>query len=83
MKNNDIVLGMKFAPQTRQINCKICAKCKIHVKPFKPLITQEKEILSLIYSDIGGPINVESISRARYFVTFMDDYSQYMLCNAM
>jgi len=86
IKNNDIVLGMKFASQTNEINCETCTKCKIHckaiVKPFKPSMTHEKEILSLIYSDICGPINVESVSGARYFI---GDYSRYtevvMLCN--
>jgi len=31
MKNNDIILGMKFASQINEINCEIYAKCKIHV----------------------------------------------------
>jgi len=33
--------------------------------------------LSLVHSDICGPINVESAGGARYFVTFIDDYSRY------
>jgi len=41
MKNNDIILGMKFASQTSEINCETCTKCKIHVKPFKPSTTRE------------------------------------------
>jgi len=64
---------MKFASQTSEINiskhCETCAKCKINVKPFKPFTIREKEILSLIYSDICGPINVESVGGARYFIT--------------
>jgi len=75
MKNNNIVLGMKFASQISETNCGTCAKCKIHVKSFKPSTTREKEILSLIHSDICGLINVESV--AGYFITFIDDYSQY------
>jgi len=78
MKNNDIVFGMKFASQISKINCETCAKCKIHVRPFKPSMTCEKKILSLIHSDICGPINVESVGGARYFLTFIDDYSRYM-----
>jgi len=73
MKNNDIVLGIKFAPQTSEINCETCAKCKIHVKPFKPSMMREKEILLLIHSNICDPINVESVSGTRYFLTFIDD----------
>jgi len=73
-----IVRGMKFAPQTMEINCENCAKYKIHVQPFKPSRTCEKEILSLIHSDICSTINVESVGGARYFLTFIDDYLQYM-----
>jgi len=39
---------------------------------------REKEILSLIHLDICDPINVESVGVARYFLTFIDDYSRYM-----
>jgi len=77
MKNNDIVLGMKFASQTSEINCETCAKYRIHVKPFKPP-THEKEILSLIHSDIFETRNIKSVGGVRYFLTFIDDYSRYM-----
>jgi len=40
-------------------------------------LRREKELLSLVHSDICGPINVESAGGARYFVTFIDDYSRY------
>jgi len=74
MKNNDIVLGMKFASQISEINCEICAKCKIHVKIHLNHSLREKEILLLIHSEICGPINVESVSGTAYFITFTDDY---------
>ena len=35
-----------------------------------------KEIHEVIYSDICGPIQVDSIGGNRYFVTFIDDFSQ-------
>jgi len=40
--------------------------------------TREKEILSLIHADICGPINVESVGGAQYFITFIDECLQYV-----
>lgn len=77
MKNNDMVHGMKFASKTSEINCEGCAKCKIHVQPFKPSSNREKRILGLVHSDICGFMSTESIGGAKYFVTFIDDCSRY------
>lgn len=55
----------------------ICNQSKLYTKPFKPLQNRETEVLSLIHSDICGPMNVESLERSRYFVTFIDDFSRY------
>lgn len=33
-------------------------------------------VLDYIHSDVFGPINVPSISRSLYFVSFIDDYSR-------
>jgi len=70
---------MRFASKASEINCEVCARCKIHVQPFKSSTTREKEPLSLVHLDICGPINVESAGGARYFVTFIDDYSRYTI----
>lgn len=76
-KNGDMVYGMKFTSKTNQIDCEVCAKCKIHIRPFKPSSTREKRILGLVHSDICGPMSIESIGGAKYFVTFIDDCSRY------
>jgi len=39
MKNKDIVVGMRFASKTSEINCEVCARCKIHVQQFKSSTT--------------------------------------------
>lgn len=35
------------------------------------------ELLELIYSDVCGPVRVESNDKAKYFVTFVDDLSRW------
>ncbi|KAL0116419.1 hypothetical protein PUN28_009806 [Cardiocondyla obscurior] len=76
IKVKDMVLGMNLASKTNEIDCEVCAKCKIHVKPFKPSSSRETSILGLVHSDICGPISTESIGGAKYFVTFIDDCSR-------
>lgn len=78
IKAKDMVLGMSLASKMNEINCEICAKCKIHVKPFKPSSSREASILGLVHSDICGPMSTESIGGAKYFVTFIDDCSRYI-----
>jgi len=77
MQSKNMVKGINFASKTNEINCEVCAKCKIHVQPFKPSSNREKNILGLIHSDICGPMSTESIGGAKYFVTFIDDSSRY------
>ena len=45
-------------------------------KPF-PKETRSSEILTIIHSDICGPLNVQNITGEDYFITFIDDYSIY------
>lgn len=77
MKNKDMVLGIQFASKTNEINCEVCARCKIHVQPFKSSSNREENILGLVHSDICGPMSTESLGGAKYFVTFIDDCSRY------
>lgn len=58
--------------------CEVCAKCKICVKPFpKKTENRSNGVLSLVDTDICGPMNKTSQEGARYFVTFIDDKSRY------
>ena len=38
--------------------------------------SKSKAILEVIYSDVCGPIQVDSIGGNKYFVTFIDDFSR-------
>jgi len=77
LKVRDIVKGIEFSTTTNKFQCDVCDLNKIHVQPFQPSKHRETEVLSLVHSDICGPMNVESLGGSRYFVTFIDDYSRY------
>lgn len=77
MINKDMVLGIKCATKSNDINCEVCAKCKINAQTFKSSLNREENILGLVHSDICGPMSTESLGGAKYFVTFIDDCSRY------
>ena len=40
--------------------------------------TRSKEFLGLVYSDLCGKINTQSLGGAEYFLTFIDDKTHYV-----
>lgn len=56
--------------------CVSCLKGKQVRKPFNNKGTRASHVLELIHSDICGPMETNSLSGARYFYTFIDDYSR-------
>jgi len=74
---NDLVTGMSINQKINDINCEICYRCKIHQLPYKRSSKRAKIVLELVHSDICGPIETESLDGAKYFVTFVDDFSKY------
>ena len=76
MANKQMVIGMD------KINgkpgfCNGCIKGKLKRAPFpeKDGITT-KNILDLIHTDVCGPFSTNSAGGAKYFVTFIDDFSR-------
>lgn len=72
-----MVTGLDIPLKMTAIPCKTCNRGKIHALPHQVSGTRAKNTLELIHTDICGPINVTSIGGARYFVTFIDDYTRY------
>ena len=60
-----------------------CLFGKQHRISFQKNSTRKFEKLELVYSDVCGPMEVDSLGGNKYFVTFIDDASQktwvYML----
>ena len=57
--------------------CEGCAQAKQTRKTFKPIgEVRSNAILELVHSDVCGPMTTTSYGGAKYFVTFIDDYSR-------
>ena len=57
--------------------CEGCVAGKFHRKPFAAVgeIRSQRK-LELVHSDVCGPMQTASIGTAKYFVTFIDDYTR-------
>lgn len=56
--------------------CNHCLFGKQHRVSFNSSSTRRSELLSLVHSDVCGPLEVESLGGNRYFLTFIDDASR-------
>ena len=59
------------------VNCETCVRGKQTADPFPAKNEKSSsQVVELIHTDLCGPMQSESMSRKRYFVTFIDDYSR-------
>ena len=56
--------------------CDYCLFGKQHRVSFQKNSTLKLETLDLVYSDVCGPMEVDSPGGKKYFVTFIDDDSR-------
>lgn len=78
MKVKNSSIGIDFKPQSDREVCKVCAIGKQSRAPFKEKGTRAKSLLQIIHSDVCGPLPIKSFSGAKYFVTFVDDFSRHV-----
>ena len=64
--------------------CEACIKGKAHRTAMPQIATHRaKKPGELVHSDVCGPMSIPSLGGARYFVTFIDDYSRYVVVRLM
>ena len=56
--------------------CEPCVLGKQHRAPFKPSSSKAARPLSLVHTDLCGPLPVTSMGGNSYFLTLLDDYSK-------
>ncbi|KAB2622242.1 hypothetical protein D8674_024424 [Pyrus ussuriensis x Pyrus communis] len=83
LQSQEMVLGLPEIQDSETV-CQSCALGKNHREPFpKESMWRAKEPLELIHSDVCGPMQTSSLSGNRYFITFIDDYSRILWCEAV
>ena len=63
---------------TRHSVCSDCQLAKCHALPFSKSTYVSKSPLDLIFTDVWGPASVASTTGARYYVSFLDNYSKFL-----
>lgn len=77
IQRNDLALGITINNCSHNTECSSCIKAKLTEKSFPKQTTyRSKNPLDLIYTDVCGPAETESLGSKRYFVTFIDDFSR-------
>lgn len=67
--------GVKIENKDKVL-CISCLEGKQYRNPFPSKGSRAKGLLELIHSDVCGPMEVQSLGGAYYFVTFIDDFSR-------
>ena len=72
----------KIPPLQDRCICEACLYGKMARKPFPtlPATSRAAEVLDIVHSDIMGPMEVPSISGARFILLFVDDRTRYKHC---
>lgn len=69
--------GVQFKSDAKFLkSCEICAIGKQSRLPFKSSKTRTENVLDLVHADLCGDMEEISIGGARYFITFIDDFSR-------
>ncbi|CAL1681040.1 unnamed protein product [Lasius platythorax] len=77
MVNKGVVKGMKLR-NAQDFFCQACQMGKLHRSSFDSTEEKKKRLPGdFIHSDVCGPMSVESIRGAKFFLTFIDDASGY------
>ena len=75
---NDLVDGIDVKITKEKYACENCYDGKNHKIPFYPNKSESnRNPISLIHSDICGPIKPESLGGGNYFITFIDDATRF------
>lgn len=71
------ILGIDIKYSNEDLHCETCIRGKMNRIPFPKRSEHNSNLLEIIHSDICGPMRIESNGKAKYFATFIDDYSRW------
>ena len=78
LSNENMVKGLKVNSKDVPADCEGCLLGKQSRLPFPKKSSGKKaKILDLVHSDVCGPMSIPSVGGSLYFVTFIDDHSNF------
>lgn len=73
----DRIRGIKIPESNDNIQCEICLKGKMTATPIPKKSVRKSDLLEIIHTDVCGPMRCQSLGKAKYFATFIDDASRW------
>lgn len=77
MVKKGAAFGIDVGAECSAPACSICMRGKCASLPFNSSTSKCHKKLEIIHTDLCGPMRVESKGEAKYFMTFIDDYSRW------
>ena len=75
---------IQISNPTAELSCISCAAAKMSRKPFsKSMPPKAASVGDVLHSDVAGPISPPSLDGGKYFVTFIDELSGYIVLRPM
>lgn len=75
--NKKGLLDLGQVSQETELFCGPCQVGKQHRRPFQSITARNTQPGELIHTDVGGPMQNESIGGSRFYVIFKDDASSF------
>lgn len=72
-----IATGMDDTQEDGRCMCESCVKGRMTERPHTGVIAPGRHALDLIHTDVAGPIKVTGHDQTRYWVTCLDDFTQW------
>lgn len=83
MADRDVVKGIKLNSNAEH-NCNVCNLSKSHRTPFRhKSSSRTRNVLEIVHSNVTGPLEVDSVGGSKYVITFIDDYSNWVVSYTM
>lgn len=77
IRQNKEKLGLSIAKCTCGDDCIPCIQGKLTAIPFPKQAQKPDNCLDIVVSDVCGPMSVQSLGKSKYFITFIDIFSDY------
>ncbi|CDF77556.1 Retrovirus-related Gag-Pol polyprotein [Chondrus crispus] len=85
VRQSDVIRAMNRKSDNHSLVCPACVfgKATRSVIPKQRSSSRAQNCLDLVHSDVCGPLEVQSIGGSRYFITFVDDHSNWVVVYTM
>ncbi|CDF39395.1 unnamed protein product [Chondrus crispus] len=85
VRQSDVITAIYPTSDNHSFICPACVfgKATRSVIPKQRSSSRAQNCLDLVHSDVCGPLEVQSVGSSRYFITFVDDHSTWVVVYTM